>query len=129
MAAAILAHLARARVRVESAGVCAGQPDPYVVAVMDEIGIDVSEHLPRALDEIDNETFDLVVSLSPEAHHHAVELVRTSACEVEYWPTFDATAVPGSSTREQRLVAYRAVRDELFQHIKNRFGLHGGPSV
>jgi protein-tyrosine-phosphatase len=129
MAAAILRHLAGRRVWVESAGVRPGSHDPFVDAVMEEIGIDVSRHLPHTLADLHDTSFDLIVTLSPEAHHQALELTRTMAVEVEYWPTFDATIMRGLGNREQILSAYRAVRDTLFQRIKTRFRLEGGPSV
>lgn len=127
MAAAILRHLAGRRVYVESAGVRAGEVDPFVVAVMDEIGIDLSAHQPHTLADLHDTTFDLIVTLSPEAHHQALELTRTMAVDVEYWPTLDPSFVMGN--REQILGSYRAVRDSLFAKIKARFGLAGGPSV
>ncbi|CAA7623917.1 Protein-tyrosine-phosphatase [Magnetospirillum sp. LM-5] len=119
MAEGIMKRLHGKRVFVDSVGVKHGELDPFVVAVMDEIGIDVSRHKPRTFDELEDSSFDVVVSLSPEAQHKAVDLVRHFACEVEYWPTFDPTAVEGS--REMRLDAYRQVRDELWRHIRDRF--------
>lgn len=129
MAAAILRHLAGRRCYVQSAGVRAGELDSFMVAAMDEIGIDVSEHTPHTLEELNDTSFDLIVSLSPEAHHQALELTRTMAVDVEYWPTFDASLMQGQGNREQTLDAYRTVRDRLFRRIKQRFGLEGGPSV
>jgi protein-tyrosine-phosphatase len=129
MAAAILRHLAGRRLYVESAGVKAGGHDPFAVAVMDEIGIDIAGHKPITLQELHDTSFDLIVTLSPEAHHQALELTRTMAVEVEYWPTFDATVMVGHGSREQILEAYRGVRDQLFQRIKRRFGFEGGPTV
>jgi protein-tyrosine-phosphatase len=130
MAAAILQHLAGRRVYVASAGVRAGGgPDPFAVAVMEEIGIDISRHVPHTLRELHDTSFDLIVTLSPEAHHQALELTRTMAVEVEYWPTFDATVLLGHGSREQVLQAYRDVREALFRRIKRRFGLEGGPTV
>jgi protein-tyrosine-phosphatase len=93
--------------------------DGFAIAVMDEIGIDISKHRPKTFDDLEDDSFDLVISLSPEAQHKAVEITRTVACDVEYWRTFDATLVEGS--REQRLDAYRQVRDELMTKIKQRF--------
>jgi protein-tyrosine-phosphatase len=90
---------------------------------MAELGIDISRHKPHTfedLDELEGLNFDLIVTLSPPAHHKALELTRTLAAEVEYWPTHDPTAAEGS--REQRLVAYREVRDELMARIRERFG-------
>jgi len=129
MAAAILRHLAGNRAYVASAGVRAGVTDPFVTAVMDEIGIDVSSHTPNTLRDLHDTSFDLIVSLSPEAHHQALELTRTMAVDVEYWPTYDATVMVGHGTREQTLADYRSVRDQLFEHIKSRFGFEGGPTV
>ena len=107
---------------VGSAGVRKGELDAFAVAVMAEIGIDISRHKPvtfEELDEWEGLNFDLIITLAPEAHHRALELTRTSGVEVEYWPTADATAIEGN--REQRLAAYRQVRDHLLERIRQRF--------
>ena len=119
MAAAMLKHLTRGGIYIESAGVRAGDLDPLAVEVMGEIGLEIAMHKPRRFEDLEDGSFDLVVTLSPEAQHKAVELTRTAATQVEYWPTMDPTAVEGS--REQRLMAYRAVRDQLMQRLKQRF--------
>ena len=106
---------------MQSAGVRKGDLDPFMVAALDEIGIDASKQKPRTLAELEEWeglNFDLIVSLSPEAHHAALELTRTVAADVEYWPTPDATIAQG--TREQRLDAYRNVRDGLSYRIRLR---------
>jgi protein-tyrosine-phosphatase len=123
MAEAILKHLAGRHVYVDSAGVRHGKLDPFAVAVMDEIGINLTRHKPKTFADLQDSSFDLVVSLAPEAHHQALEMTRTMAIEAEYWPTIDPTATAGS--REQILDAYRAVRDGLFQRIKARFPIPG----
>jgi protein-tyrosine-phosphatase len=123
MAEAIVKHLYRQRIYADSVGVLDGEPDPFVAAVMDEIGIDVSRHRPKTFDALEDTSFDLVVTLSPEAHHRAIEMTRTNAFDVEYWPTFDPTTQEGS--RAVRLDAYRAVRDELMRRIRARFGPPG----
>jgi protein-tyrosine-phosphatase len=123
MAAGIFRELFGKTVYVGSAGVQRGELDPFAVAVMAEIGIDIARHRPHTfeeLDEIEGLNFDLIVTLSPPAHHKAIELTRTLAAEVEYWPTVDPTAVEGS--REQRLDGYRALRDQLLDRIRARFG-------
>lgn len=119
MAAALMRHLAGRRIYVESAGVRAGELDPMAVAVMDELGLEIGKHRPRRFEDLEDGSFDLVITLSPEAQHKAVELTRTADTRVEYWPTMDPTAVEGS--REQRLLAYRAVRDQLLDRLKRRF--------
>ncbi len=127
MAAAILKYLYGHLIHVESVGVRAGDLDPFAVAVMDEIGIDITGHQPRDFDDLDDSSFDLVVSLSPEAQHRAVEMTRTMACEVEFWNTLDPSIVDGS--RETRLDAYRQVRDTLMARIDRRFGTGPTPEV
>jgi protein-tyrosine-phosphatase len=123
----IMRHFYGRKVYVQSCGVHAGEPDGFIVAVMDEIGIDVSKHRSRTFDEMDEGGFDLVISLSPEAHHKALEMTRTQAIEAEYWPTLDPSAIAGS--REQILDGYRQVRDALLTRIKDRFGSLGAGGV
>jgi protein-tyrosine-phosphatase len=127
MAAALAQQMLGKSIYIGSAGVQRGELDPFAVAVMDEIGIDISRHKPVTFEDVDDLeglNFDLIVTLSPPAHHKALELTRVNAPEVEYWPTLDPTGVEGS--REQRLEAYRAVRDELMAQIRARFGQQGG---
>jgi protein-tyrosine-phosphatase len=124
MAAAIMRHLYGKIVYIESAGARAGVLDPFAVEVMDEIGIEIAKHKPKNFEALEDDSFDLVITLSPEAHHQAMELTRTSAALVEYWPTHDPTATEGS--RDQQLEAYRAVRDELMRQIEARFSADRG---
>jgi protein-tyrosine-phosphatase len=122
MAAALLKQMLKGALYVGSAGVRKGEVDPFAVAVMEEIGIDIESHDPitfEELEDLEGLNFDLIVTLSPEAHHKAIELTRVLAVDIEYWPTADPTAVEGS--REQRLDAYRAVRDQLMEKIRQRF--------
>ena len=122
MASALARHLFGKSIYVGSAGVIAGDADPFVTAVMEEIGLDVKKHRPQSvedLEEYEGLNFDLAISLSPDAHHRALELTRTNALNVEYWPTPDPTGEGGN--REQRLDAYRQVRDELERRIRARF--------
>jgi protein-tyrosine-phosphatase len=127
MAAAILRYLVGKRMYVQSAGVRSGETDPFAIAVMDEIGIDMARHQPQTIEDLEDTTFDLIVTLAPEAHHKALEFTRTMAVDVEYWPTIDPSAAAGN--REQILQSYRAVRDQLFERIKARFGLSGAPQA
>ena len=114
---------------VKSAGVRKGELDPFAVAAMAELGQDISGHKPMTFEELDDWeglNFDLIITLAPEAHHKALELTRTLAADVEYWPTFDPTRVEGN--REQRLQAYREVLDGLMLRIRKRFAKVGAPS-
>lgn len=105
---------------VDSCGVRpGGEVDPLAVAVMDELGVDLTGHRPKGLRDLEDTNFDLIVTLSPEAHHLAMDMSRTLAADVEYWPCLDPTALEGS--REQRLSEYRSVRDGLDARIAARF--------
>lgn len=120
MAENIMRHFYGRQVYVQSCGVRASELDGFVVTVMNEIGIDVSRHHARVFDDLEDSSFDLVISLSPEAHHKALEMTRTQAIDAEYWPTLDPSAIAGS--REQILDGYRQVRDTLLKRIRDRFG-------
>ena len=120
MAAALLRRIVGSRVYVDSAGVSPQQVDPFMVTVMAEIGIDLSDHASKSMSEAADGYYDLILSLSPEAQHQAVEMTRLMACDVEYWPTLDPSLIEGS--RETRLDAFRALRQELDAKLRARFG-------
>jgi protein-tyrosine-phosphatase len=121
MAAALMRQLHGRRVFVDSVGVRTAPVDPFAVAVMAEIGIDLKNHQAKSFDELEDTSFDLVVSLSPDAQHSAVERTRSMACEVEFWPILDPTGLEGN--REETLASYRMVRDQLQKRILARFPL------
>ncbi len=127
MAEAIMKYLHGKQVYVDSVGVRAQEVDGFVIAVMDEIGIDVTKHRAKTFDDLEDDSFDLIISLSPEAQHKAVDMTRTMACDVEFWNTLDPTIIEGS--REDRLEAYRTVRDGLMKRIRERFPLTGAPQI
>ncbi len=117
MAEALARQLFGREIYFASAGVRAGELDGFAIAAMDELGIDMCKHKPHTFEDLEDASFDLIISLSPEAHHRALEFTRSLAVEVIYWPTIDPTAVQG--TRETMLDAYRSVRDGLQKRIKD----------
>jgi protein-tyrosine-phosphatase len=119
MAAAIMHHYRGDKIYVASAGISAGDPDPFVGLVMDEIGIDLKTHRPHSFEDLEDSAFDLLVTLSPEAEKRAGDMARNTAIEIESWKISDPSTCQGS--REQILDAYRAVRDDLVKRIKERF--------
>jgi protein-tyrosine-phosphatase len=129
MAEGLLRQMFPQSMYVRSAGVRKGELDPFAVAVMAELGQDIAGHKPITFEELDDWeglNFDLIITLAPEAHHKALELTRTLAADVEYWPTFDPTRTEGN--REQRLQAYREVLDGLLLRLRRRFAKVGAPS-
>ncbi|MGH6670608.1 MAG: low molecular weight phosphatase family protein [Xanthobacteraceae bacterium] len=122
MAAGLFSQIFGRAIYVGSAGVRKGELDPFAIAVMAEIGIDISRHKPITFEEMEEWeglNFDLIITLAPEAHHRALKLTRTSAVDVEYWPTPDLAGLEGNRT--QRLDAYRDLRDQLLGRIRERF--------
>jgi protein-tyrosine-phosphatase len=126
MAEALAKRLYGRSLFVDSAGIRAGEVDAFAAAALGELGIDLHGHRAKTLEEVDPSSFDLIVTLSPEAHHNALEFTRSAAVEVEYWPMHDPSAVEGG--REVRLDAYRQVRDLLLARLKTRFGAPSPPS-
>lgn len=125
MAAALMRLLHGRRVYVDSVGLRPEPLDPFAIAALDEVGIDLSGHEPKSFEELEDDYFDIVVSLSPEAQHRAVELTRTSSCEIEFWPTPDPSLATGN--REMRMDAYRELRDQLLRRLRQRFPPAGAP--
>ncbi len=121
MAAAIMHHHFGHKTYVASAGIAAGDPDPFVGIIMDEIGIDLKKHRPHSFEDLEDSAFDLLITLSPEAELRAKDMSRTMAIQVESWPIEDPSRVSGS--REQILESYRAVRDDLVKRIVERFSV------
>jgi len=129
MAASLLGEMFPHALYVRSAGARKGELDPFAVAVMAELDQDISTHKPMTFEELEDWeglNFDLIITLSPEAHHRALELTRTLAADVEYWPTHDPTGSEGN--REQKLAAYREVCDALLARIRRRFSKAGAAS-
>lgn len=127
MAEALLKHFHGRRIYVQSVGLRPSAIDPFAIAAMEEMGIELARHRPRSFDDLEDDFFDLVISLSPEAQHRAVEMTRVMACDLEFWNTLDPSIVEGS--REVRLDAYREVRDTLMRRILERFPLSLAPSA
>jgi protein-tyrosine-phosphatase len=116
MAEALGKHFFGTEVYFASAGLKRGEGDAFAIASMDELGIDMTRHRPHTFEDLEDSSFDLIVTLSPEAHHKALEFTRTMAVDTLYWPTLDPTAIEGS--RERILEAYRGVRDGLLERIE-----------
>src|SRR3954469_5447571 len=129
MAESLLQQMFPKALYVRSAGVRKGELDPFAVAVMAELGQDISKHKPKTLEALDDWgglNVDLIITLAPEAPHKALELTHTNAADVEYWPAQDPTGTEGS--REQKLQAYRDVCDSLLLRIRKRFAKGGAAS-
>lgn len=120
MAAAIMHHHFGHKVYVASAGIAAGDPDPFVGMIMDEIGIDLKKHRPHSFEDLEDSAFDLLITLSPEAKAKADDMSRTMAIETENWAIVDPSQTQGS--REQILDSYREVRDDIVKKVMQRFG-------
>ena len=123
MAEALMKHLLGYRIDVDSVGVrlSTSESDPFAVAALAEIGLDISRHRPKTFDDLDDRAIDLIVTFTPQAQHRAVELTHAIDCDIEYWPLPDPTLIEGS--RETRLAAYRDLRETLFERIIERFPL------
>jgi len=120
MAEAILKFLHGTRIYVDSVGVRSREIDGFAITVMDEIGIDLTQHKAKTFDNLEDNYYDLVIPLSPEAQHRAVEMTRVMACKIEFWNIFDPSIFENED-RDSRLNAYRQIRDQLMDKIKAKF--------
>jgi len=123
MAEGLLKHFHGKRIYVDSAGVRSLAVNPFAVSVTQELGIDISRHRSKIFEALADTSFDIVITFSPEAHHAALELTRTMACDVEYWPIMDPSILEGS--REAVLDAFRGTRDQIKAKLLGRFPLSG----
>ena len=124
MAEAIAKHRLGRDVFVDSAGITTGTIDPFVTEVMGEWGIDISRHTPKKLVDVNDSWVDLIITLSPQAHHIALLMESVEAAEVLYWAAADPTVIQGS--RAQMVQAYRDVRDGIAARIDEHFGIQAG---
>ena len=111
MAEAIVKARFPGRIFADSCGVTPGQQDGFAIAVMAEIELDLTSHQPKGFDDLDCDFYDVIISFSPEAHARAQDITRNIDCTTLYWPVDNLAGLQGS--REERLRAYRAVRDDI----------------
>ncbi|MBY0510266.1 MAG: arsenate reductase ArsC [Rhodospirillaceae bacterium] len=119
MAEGIMKRFHGTQVFVDSAGVRQGGLDPLMVEVMNEIGVDMARHKPKIFDNLTDDSFDMAIAMSPEAKAAADEMTRYMSCDVRLWNIVDPSLTEGS--RDARLAAYRATRDQLQQKILDLF--------
>ncbi|MHB8286981.1 MAG: arsenate-mycothiol transferase ArsC [Caulobacteraceae bacterium] len=123
MAAALMRKRWGDRVFVDSCGLQEAEDiDPFAVAVMAELGLDLSHHVPKTFEALEDDAYDLVISLTLQAHERAADMASAAGAESLVWATPDPTLETGS--REQRLASYRSVRDHLASLIDARFADH-----
>lgn len=125
MAEGLLKQRVGQSIYVQSAGVKNDlEIDGFSIAVCQEIGVELSKHRVRTIDEMmewgdDLESFDLIIALSPASQRRVLEFTRFASLEVEYWPIIDPTGL--GETREEKLAAYRQARDQIRDRIAERF--------
>ena len=117
MAAALLRAVAPEGFHVDSAGVYEGWLDPFAEAVMQEIGVTLEDHEPKAMKTLDLEKFDGIVALTPEAAGEARRFLPLE--RVELWEV----ANPSSerADRDEVMAAYRKARETLAERLEQRF--------
>ena len=129
MAEGLMKLLHGQKVFVQSAGVFDDlEVDGFMIAVAEEIGIDISRHRSRSFEQMeewgdDIDAYDRIIALSPAAQRHALERTREFHVDVSYWPTLDPTGL--GEKREEKLAAYRQTRDQLKARILEEFPLPG----
>jgi len=113
MAEGLLRHEAGSRFDVFSAGTHPTQVRPEAVAVMHEIGVDISRHRSKSIDEFAGQEFDYVITVCDHANETCP--VFPGHARRLHWSFEDPAAAPGSE--EQRKAVFRRVRDEIRARI------------
>ena len=117
IAQALAKHLYINIINSQSAGLFPENIDPFAAAIMSEIGIDIAHHKPNTIENALKQKFQHIISLAPEAHHKILSSIEnTDNIKIQYWPTLDPSMIHGN--REQKIHAYRQVREQLKQKIK-----------
>ena len=114
MAEGLLRQLAGDRFEVESAGTIASFVRPQAIAAMAEIGIDISNHRSKCLDEFLDDPFDYVITVCDNANENC-PIFPGNATRI-HWSIDDPAAIEGDM--EVRLEAFRTARDELMEKLK-----------
>ena len=114
MAEGLLRDDAGDRFEVESAGVDPTTVKPEAIQAMREIGIDISSHRSKPVDEFTNQEFDYVITVCDNANEQCP--VFPGNTQRLHWSLPDPAAVPGSY--ETRLLAFREIRDQIRARLK-----------
>lgn len=114
MAEGLLRHLAGDRFDVASAGTERTHVRPHAIEAMREIGIDISGHWSKTVDELAGERFDYVVTVCDRANESCPVFPGTT--QRIHWSFEDPAAVSG--THEEKLHAFRTVRDAIRRRLE-----------
>jgi arsenate reductase len=114
MAEGLLDHDAGGRFEVESAGTRPGQVRPEAITVMKELGIDISDHRSKHVDEFRDQAFDYVLTVCDNANESCP--VFSGQTKRIHKAFEDPVAFQGTET--ERLALFRRVRDEIRDYLK-----------
>jgi len=114
MAEGLLRHLAGDRFDVASAGVAPTEVRPEAITVMRELGIDISHHRSKSIDEFTGQAFDYVITVCDNANEQCP--IFPSNTKRIHWSFADPAAAEGDD--EARLAVFRRVRDEIFDRLR-----------
>jgi arsenate reductase len=115
MAEGLLRALSQGAVEVHSAGTHPSRVNPLAIAAMQEVGIDISGHRSKSVEEFVAERFDVVITVCDHARESCP--VFPGAPQRIHWSYPDPAAVEGS--REERLQAFRQVRDKMREQFQS----------
>ena len=114
MAEGLARHLFGDRAEVVSAGSQPSRVNPLAIAVMRELGIDISSHHSKSVDTLDAASFDLVITLCADE----VCPVLPGSVQRLHWPIPDPAAVDVSANRDVAVAAFRRARDEIKSRLQ-----------
>lgn len=104
---------------IRSCGLAEGDLDDFMVTVMKEKGVDMSDHKALSLGELQDESFDVVIAFTYDAYQAAVAVFEDTNSQVELWALPD----PGQGSLDVRALLnnYRALRDNIEARLLRKF--------
>ncbi len=119
MAEGLLRKRLGERVDVQSCGLSPIEPNDFMLTVMREVGVDMSEHTPIGLAELQDDVFDRIIAFTASAQASAQTAFEDTDMEIELWAVPD----PGEGSLDVRALLnnYRAIRTNIDARIGREF--------
>ncbi len=114
MGEGLFRHEGRGLYEVVSAGTNPSTLRPEAIAVMNELGIDISGHRSKSVSEFEGQSFDYVVTVCDNARDNCP--IFPGSAQRIHWSLEDPATVQG--TEEERLAVFRNIRDQLYERVK-----------
>ena len=107
------------KINVKSCGLTPDDPNDFMLSIMKEIGVDMSDHEPLGLEDVQDESFDRIIAFTADAKAGAEAVLGENSPEIELW----AVPNPGEGSLDVRALLnnYRAIRSNIDARLSREF--------